>query len=56
MSGTYRTTKRGKVIQDKDRKNMKPDRGCLNHGGCPWCEGNRAHRTNKREPIETERG
>ena len=23
------------------------DVSCRNHGGCPWCEGNRMHRTNK---------
>lgn len=20
------------------------DRSCRNHGGCPWCEGNRLHK------------
>jgi len=28
--------------------------GCENHGGCPWCEGNKQYRTNKRMPIEEE--
>jgi hypothetical protein len=24
------------------------DPTCRNHGGCPWCEGNRAHRDRRR--------
>ena len=24
---------------------------CENHGGCPYCEGNRKHGNRKREPI-----
>ncbi|UOG91547.1 MAG: hypothetical protein L3K52_15305 [Candidatus Thiothrix sulfatifontis] len=24
---------------------------CRNHGGCPWCEGNRLHKHKRREPI-----
>lgn len=27
------------------------DRTCRNHGGCPWCEGNRKYRSLKRMPI-----
>ena len=27
------------------------DKHCRNHGSCPWCLGNRRHRTKKREPI-----
>ena len=23
------------------------DPSCRNHGGCPWCEGNRLYRTKK---------
>ena len=23
------------------------DSSCRNHGGCPWCEGNRMYRTNR---------
>lgn len=25
------------------------DRTCRNHGGCPWCEGNRLYNRKKRE-------
>jgi hypothetical protein len=28
------------------------DRSCRNHGGCPYCEGNRTHHNKRREPIE----
>lgn len=24
------------------------DPSCRNHGGCPWCEGNRSYSTRKR--------
>ena len=24
------------------------DPSCRNHGGCPWCEGNRSYNTRKR--------
>lgn len=24
------------------------DRSCRNHGGCPWCEGNRLYNTKKK--------
>ncbi len=27
------------------------DRTCRPHGGCPYCENNRKHRVEKREPI-----
>jgi hypothetical protein len=29
----------------------KFDLTCRPHGGCPWCENNRLHRSKKREPI-----
>ena len=25
------------------------DASCRNHGGCPWCEGNRMYRANRQE-------
>lgn len=25
------------------------DRSCRNHGGCPWCEGNRKYKYKKKE-------
>lgn len=26
--------------------------GCDNHGGCPYCEGNRLFSSKKREPLK----
>lgn len=43
MSRTYREYK-GKHYDDKDGKNRKAARSCLNHGGCEYCEGNRLHK------------
>lgn len=51
MSNTYRVNKNGKKIQDREIKNMRPDRTCSNHGSCPWCEGNRAFSSKRRSPI-----
>ena len=41
----------------KDRRkpyyrSKQVDRSCRNHGSCPWCEGNRTHRNERRKPIE----
>lgn len=50
MSKTLRKNhKTGKVYKDKDRKHQKASRSCLNHGGCPYCEGNRLHNSKKKE-------
>ena len=42
-----------KAIQN-GKEHRRPYRGpkaidpsCRNHGGCPWCEGNRLYRTKK---------
>ena len=39
------------------KEHRKPYRGgkaidhtCRNHGGCPWCEGNRLHKHKRRAP------
>lgn len=44
-----------KAIQHR-KEHRKPytkakaiDRTCRNHGGCPWCEGNRLYNRKKRE-------
>lgn len=29
-------------------------RSCRNHGGCPWCEGNRRHKFRDRHPSDGE--
>jgi hypothetical protein len=52
MSKTFRQTKKGEVIQDKDRRNMKASRSCLNHGGCPHCLKNHLHSIKRAEPIK----
>lgn len=51
MSRTTRTAyvsnrRDGKVLKvypDKDARNRKAARSCLNHGGCEWCRRNRLH-------------
>lgn len=30
------------------------DGTCRNHGGCPWCEGNRKHKMRDKHPQEQE--
>lgn len=36
----------------KSYRNSKAfDRSCRNHGGCPYCEGNRLHVNKRREPF-----
>ena len=30
------------------------DHTCRNHGGCPWCEGNRLHKHKRRAPSAEE--
>jgi len=42
MGKTFHKYK-GKEYPDKDSKNRKCDRSCLNHGGCPYCERNRLY-------------
>lgn len=39
---------KGKKYKDKDSKNRKPSRRCLNHGGCAYCLDNRMHKHYKR--------
>ena len=34
---------------DKDSKNRKSSRGCLNHSTCGHCESNRTYRNKRRE-------
>ena len=49
MSGTFRTSKRGRTYEDKDRRNTKPARSCLHGGDCPYCQSNRQHSAKRRE-------
>jgi len=47
MGKTYKQYK-GVTYPDKDAKNRKAARSCLNHGGCEYCLSNRMHKYNKR--------
>lgn len=35
----------GKEHRKPYRKSKRFDKTCRNHGGCPYCEGNRKHST-----------
>ena len=39
----------GKEHRKKYRGAKAIDKSCRNHGGCPWCEGNRKHKYLKAE-------
>lgn len=39
----------GKEHRKPYRKSKRFDKTCRNHGGCPYCEGNRKHATEKRK-------
>ena len=47
MGKTYKKFK-GKKYPDKESKNRKADRSCLNHGSCSYCLSNRTHKNNKK--------
>lgn len=38
----------GKEHRKPYRGSKAIDKTCRNHGGCPWCEGNRKHKMDKR--------
>lgn len=64
MSRTYRRKptklKLGKHLGHKQHKSgdvrdgtpTRYTKSCENHGGCPYCEGNKKHSTNRRKPLE----
>ena len=37
----------GKEHRKPFRGSKAIDPSCRNHGGCPWCEGNRLHKAKK---------
>jgi len=37
--------KHGKEKRKPYRKAKAIDASCRNHGGCPWCEANRTHKS-----------
>ena len=39
----------GKEHRKQYRKSKAFDKTCRNHGGCPYCEGNRKHSTEVRK-------
>jgi hypothetical protein len=41
--------KSGKERRKPYRKAKAVDKTCRNHGGCPYCEGNRKHATDVRK-------
>lgn len=41
--------KSGKEHRTPYRKAKAVDKTCRNHGGCPYCEGNRKHSTEVRK-------
>ena len=42
----------GKEHRKQYRGSKAFDTSCRCHGGCPWCRGNRMHRTEKRMPVD----
>lgn len=46
--------KYGKEHRKEYRKSKRFDKTCRNHGGCPYCEGNRKHSTKIRKMKGTE--
>lgn len=45
----------GKEKRKPYRKGKAVDPTCRNHGGCPWCEGNRTYSNRKRKmKVEVE--
>lgn len=53
MGKTFKKYK-GKKYPDKEAKNRKAARSCLNHGGCPYCLSNRIHKYKKRMIVDEE--
>ena len=47
--GLDKAIKSGKEYRKPYKGGKAVDRMCRNHGGCPWCEGNRQYSTNKRK-------
>lgn len=39
---------RARKLPYRGKREATRGRSCGNHGGCPWCEGNRLHNDTKR--------
>ena len=44
----------GKEHRKPYRGSKRIDPTCRNHGGCPWCEGNRKYKFRDKHPIDRE--
>lgn len=44
----------GKEKRKPYRRSKRFVRSCRNHGGCPWCEGNRRFKFRDRHPFAVE--
>ena len=51
MSATFRTSKRGRIYEDKDRRNTKAARSCLHGGSCTYCQEGRQHKSKRQAPV-----
>lgn len=47
--GLEKAIAHGKEKRKPYRKSKAFDYSCRNHGGCPWCEGNRLHNSKMKE-------
>ena len=47
--GLEKAIEHGKEKRKEYTGGKRIDRTCRNHGGCPWCEGNRLHKHKKKE-------
>ena len=43
IMGFEKAIEHGKTKRKPYRRGKAVDKSCRNHGGCPWCEGNRLH-------------
>jgi len=48
LGKTYRKY-RGEELPEVKLRKKWVDKSCRNHGGCPWCEGNRLYQQNRWE-------
>lgn len=47
--GLEKAIAHGKEKRKPYRRSKAFDYSCRNHGGCPWCEGNRLHNSMVKE-------
>lgn len=53
--GLEKAIQHGKEHRKPYRGAKSVDSTCRNHGGCPWCEGNRLHQYRKADNIAREK-